>query len=103
CLGRNHDAGFIAEVVHERRSKISGLRAGNPVGTPMSREPLLIDLARFCVSVGAVEENDSPLVRTCLKDRTNVLLRAGGFGKDDCLFASALTLGLRKPTAECRQ
>ena len=50
-LGRDHDAAFLAEVVHERRTHVGGAGAGDPVGAFVPFEPVGVDLPSTLVGV----------------------------------------------------
>ena len=65
--------------------------------------PGLVDVFRFAVAVGAIKQDDFPLVCGFLKDGTQVFLGARGLRKDNRLFLATLVFGFSETSLQRRK
>src|ERR1700687_1765641 len=83
CFGGDHDGRVVPEIFHKRGPLVGRRRIRDVVRGGIAFHPPLINLFRFRISVGAVEENDLARKLGLLKNLVQILLRASGFRENE--------------------
>ena len=88
-LGRDHDRGFLAEIVNERSAHIRCAGSGDSVGAFVARGPRRVDFLGLRVRVGPVEKHKLSVIAIRSEKPDEIFLRAAGFSEDDRLLGTA--------------